>query len=52
MAAPDDAEFVNAATIAIVGEVPSAKLRHAVPPFPEAYEADTRSARDPVPAAA
>ena len=50
---------VHAATIAIIGEVPIATLRHAVPPrsevwlrLIEAYEAETRSARDPVPAAA
>jgi pyruvate/2-oxoglutarate dehydrogenase complex dihydrolipoamide dehydrogenase (E3) component len=51
---PDVAEFVHAATIAIVGEVPIATLRHAVPPFPtrsevwlrllEAYEAEARAA--------
>ncbi len=43
------ADWVHAATIAIVGEVPLERLRHAVPPFPtrsevwlrllEAYEA-------------
>ena len=53
---------MHAATIAITGEVPIATLRHAVPSFPtrsevwlrliEAYEAETRSARDPVAAAA
>lgn len=49
---PDVAEFLHAATIAIVGEVPIATLRHAVPAFPtrsevwlrllEAYEAEIR----------
>ncbi len=52
---PDVAEFLHAATIAIVAEVPIATLRHAVPSFPtrsevwlrllEAYEAETRGAR-------
>jgi pyruvate/2-oxoglutarate dehydrogenase complex dihydrolipoamide dehydrogenase (E3) component len=51
---PDVAEFVHAATIAIVGQVPIATLRHAVPAFPtrsevwlrllEAYEGEVRSA--------
>ena len=34
----DVAEFLHAATIAIVGEVPLAKLRHAVPSFPTRSE--------------
>ena len=32
------ADFVHAATIAIVGEVPVARLRHAVPSFPTRSE--------------
>jgi len=35
---PDVAEFLQAATIAIVGEVPLARLRHAVPAFPTRSE--------------
>jgi pyruvate/2-oxoglutarate dehydrogenase complex dihydrolipoamide dehydrogenase (E3) component len=35
---PDVQEMVHAATIAIVGEVPVAKLRHAVPAFPTVSE--------------
>jgi dihydrolipoamide dehydrogenase len=35
---PDVAEFVHAATIAIVGEVPLSRLRHAVPAFPTRSE--------------
>jgi pyruvate/2-oxoglutarate dehydrogenase complex dihydrolipoamide dehydrogenase (E3) component len=35
---PDVQEMVHAATIAIVGEVPLAKLRHAVPAFPTVSE--------------
>ncbi len=52
---PDVAEFLHAATIAIVGEVPVAQLRHAVPAFPtrsevwlrllEKYEAESLAAR-------
>lgn len=52
---PDVAEFLQAATIAIVGEVPLTRLRHAVPAFPtrseiwlrllETYETERR-ARD------
>jgi dihydrolipoamide dehydrogenase len=51
---PDVAEFLHAATIAIVGEVPLARLRHAVPSFPtrsevwlrllETYETERRTA--------
>jgi pyruvate/2-oxoglutarate dehydrogenase complex dihydrolipoamide dehydrogenase (E3) component len=50
---PDVAELLHAATIAIVGEVSIARLRHAVPSFPtrsevwlrllETYEAERRS---------
>ena len=50
---PDVAEFLQAATISIVGEVPVARLRHAVPAFPtrseiwlrllEAYESERRT---------
>jgi dihydrolipoamide dehydrogenase len=50
---PDIAELLHAATIAIVGEVPIARLRHAVPSFPtrsevwlrllETYEAERRA---------
>jgi dihydrolipoamide dehydrogenase len=32
------ADFLHAATIAIVGEVPVARLRHAVPAFPTRSE--------------
>lgn len=35
---PDVAEFLHAATIAIVGEVPAERLRHAVPAFPTRSE--------------
>jgi dihydrolipoamide dehydrogenase len=35
---PDVAELLHAATIAIVGEVPIARLRHAVPSFPTRSE--------------
>jgi pyruvate/2-oxoglutarate dehydrogenase complex dihydrolipoamide dehydrogenase (E3) component len=35
---PEVAEFVHAATIAIVGEVPVARLAHAVPAFPTRSE--------------
>ncbi|MEX2647112.1 MAG: NAD(P)/FAD-dependent oxidoreductase [Gaiellaceae bacterium] len=35
---PDVAEMVHAATIAIVGEVPAARLAHAVPSFPTRSE--------------
>jgi len=35
---PDVAEFLQAATIAIVGKVPLARLRHAVPAFPTRSE--------------
>jgi pyruvate/2-oxoglutarate dehydrogenase complex dihydrolipoamide dehydrogenase (E3) component len=52
---PDVAEFLHAATIAIVGEVPISTLRHAVPAFPtrsevwlrllEAYEAEIAANR-------
>jgi pyruvate/2-oxoglutarate dehydrogenase complex dihydrolipoamide dehydrogenase (E3) component len=35
---PDVQEMVHAATIAIVGEIPVAKLRHAVPAFPTVSE--------------
>jgi len=34
----DIAEFLHAATIAVVGEVPIDRLRHAVPPFPTRSE--------------
>ena len=34
----DVADFLHAATIAIVGEVPLERLRHAVPPFPTRSE--------------
>jgi len=50
---PEVAEFLQAATIAIVGEVPLSRLRHAVPAFPtrseiwlrllETYEAERRA---------
>jgi len=50
---PDVAEFLQAATVAIVGEVPVARLRHAVPAFPtrseiwlrllETYETERRT---------
>lgn len=50
---PDVAELLHAATIAIVGEVPIARLRHAVPSFPtrsevwlrllETYEVERKS---------
>jgi dihydrolipoamide dehydrogenase len=61
---PDVAELLHAATIAIVGEVPMARLRHAVPSFPtrsevwlrllEAYEVERSSVNEEelVPAAA
>jgi dihydrolipoamide dehydrogenase len=32
------ADFLQAATIAIVGEVPLTRLRHAIPPFPTRSE--------------
>ena len=32
------ADFLHAATIAIVGEVPLTRLRHAIPPFPTRSE--------------
>ena len=32
------ADFLHAATIAVVGEVPLERLRHAVPPFPTRSE--------------
>jgi dihydrolipoamide dehydrogenase len=32
------ADFLHAATIAVVGEVPVARLRHAVPSFPTVSE--------------
>ena len=35
---PDIAEFLHAATIAVVGEVPLARLAHAVPSFPTRSE--------------
>jgi pyruvate/2-oxoglutarate dehydrogenase complex dihydrolipoamide dehydrogenase (E3) component len=35
---PETAEFVHAATIAVVGEVPLERLRHAVPSFPTRSE--------------
>ena len=35
---PEVADFVQAATVAVVGEVPLAKLAHAVPPFPARSE--------------
>ena len=35
---PDVAEMVHAATIAIVGEVPAARLAHAIPSFPTRSE--------------
>jgi len=35
---PDVADFVHAATIAIVGEVPLARLAHAIAPFPARSE--------------
>jgi pyruvate/2-oxoglutarate dehydrogenase complex dihydrolipoamide dehydrogenase (E3) component len=35
---PDVADFLHAATIAIVGEIPLERLRHAVPPFPTRSE--------------
>jgi dihydrolipoamide dehydrogenase len=35
---PEVAEWLHAATIAVVGEVPIARLRHAVPPFPTRSE--------------
>lgn len=51
---PDVAEFLHAATIAIVAEVPLERLRHAVPSFPtrsevwlrllETYETERRTA--------
>jgi len=39
---PEVAEFLHAATIAIVGEVPIEKLRHAVPAFPTRSEVWSR----------
>ncbi|MCA1572432.1 MAG: pyridine nucleotide-disulfide oxidoreductase, partial [Chloroflexi bacterium] len=35
---PDVAEFLHAATIAIVGRVPLSRLVHAIPPFPARSE--------------
>jgi pyruvate/2-oxoglutarate dehydrogenase complex dihydrolipoamide dehydrogenase (E3) component len=35
---PEVAELLHAATVAIVGEVPLERLRHAVPAFPTASE--------------
>jgi dihydrolipoamide dehydrogenase len=35
---PEVADFVHAATIAIVGEVPISRLVHAIPPFPARSE--------------
>ena len=35
---PEVADFIQAATIAVVGEVPLEKLAHAVPPFPARSE--------------
>jgi dihydrolipoamide dehydrogenase len=35
---PEAAEFVHAATVAVVGEVPLSRLAHAVPPFPARSE--------------
>ena len=35
---PETAEWVHAATVAIVGEVPLERLWHAVPPFPTRSE--------------
>ncbi|MFV0458413.1 MAG: pyridine nucleotide-disulfide oxidoreductase [Actinomycetales bacterium] len=35
---PEVAEFVHAATVAIVGAVPVRVLRHAVPSYPTASE--------------
>ena len=35
---PEVADFVQAATVAVVGEVPLTKLAHAVPPFPARSE--------------
>jgi hypothetical protein len=35
---PEVADFLHAATIAVVGEVPLERLRHAVPPFPTRSE--------------
>jgi dihydrolipoamide dehydrogenase len=32
------ADFLQAATIAVVGEVPITRLRHAIPPFPTRSE--------------
>jgi dihydrolipoamide dehydrogenase len=53
---PDVAELLHAATIAVVGEVPIERLRHAVPAFPtrsevwlrllELYEEERETARD------
>lgn len=37
--APDAAELVHAATVAVVGEVPVDRLAHATPPFPTRSEA-------------
>jgi dihydrolipoamide dehydrogenase len=35
---PDVAEMLHAATVAIIGEVPIARLRHALPSFPTRSE--------------
>ena len=35
---PEVADFIQAATVAVVGQVPLAKLAHAVPPFPARSE--------------
>jgi pyruvate/2-oxoglutarate dehydrogenase complex dihydrolipoamide dehydrogenase (E3) component len=35
---PEVADFIQAATVAVVGEVPLTKLAHAVPPFPARSE--------------
>lgn len=55
---PEVAELLHAATVAVVGEVPLERLRHAVPSFPtrgevwlrllERYEAEHRPERDRV----
>ena len=34
----DVADMLHAATVAVVGELPIARLRHAVPPFPTRSE--------------
>lgn len=59
---PDVAEFLQAATIAIVGAVPLSRLRHAVPAFPtrseiwlrllETYESERRTGVEQVATAA